>query len=266
MIRWADVEHLTAVYSSPTIPTLLISRILDKPIVWSPRGSLQRWRKSAKPFARKLWELICNVLIAPKKYILHVTSQQEAVASKQRIPNAEIRIIPNGVATSKELPARIWNPDGKLRLLYLGRLDHIKGIEDLLLALKQLDSDQISLTIYGTGISTCRRSLHVLVKNSGLSGSVSFKGHVDGKNRLTAFISSDVCVVPSFTENFGMVIAESLAHGVPVIASKGTPWKEIEKKGCGYWVDNSPESLTVSIKNELPEMGGNGRIMDAGLI
>jgi glycosyltransferase involved in cell wall biosynthesis len=64
-------------------------------------------------------------------------------------------------------------------------------------------------------------------------------------------------------ESFGMVVAEALAHGVPVIASRNTPWREMESKGCGLWVDNSPESLASSVNAirhlNLEEMGMKGR-------
>jgi glycosyltransferase involved in cell wall biosynthesis len=263
MIRDADVVHLTAVYSSPTIPTLLICGILNKPVVWSPRGSLQRWEKTTRPLAKRVWEYICNLLIRPDRCILHVTSTQEAVASNQRIPNAEIKVIPNGVDIPDVLPERTWKSGGRLRLLYLGRLHPIKGIENLLEALKQLGKESISLDIYGTGDGDYCNSLDEMVKSLNLSNDVLFKGHLDSKDKLTAFMSYDVCVVPSYSENFGMVVAESLAHGVPVIASKGTPWKDIEKYDCGYWVDNTPESLASSIKRlfsvNLLEMGMNGR-------
>jgi glycosyltransferase involved in cell wall biosynthesis len=70
-------------------------------------------------------------------------------------------------------------------------------------------------------------------------------------------------VVPSFTENFAIVVAEALAHGAAVIASTGTPWKEIERVGCGLWVANDPESLadTISKIDSMPiaEMGERGR-------
>lgn len=60
-----------------------------------------------------------------------------------------------------------------------------------------------------------------------------------------------------------MVVAEALAHAVPVLASRGTPWAEVEKYGCGLWVENTPESLAVALgeikSRELAEMGKRGR-------
>jgi glycosyltransferase involved in cell wall biosynthesis len=73
-----------------------------------------------------------------------------------------------------------------------------------------------------------------------------------------------VCVVPSFSENFGMVVAEALATGVPVIASTGAPWSEIERHGCGFSVENDPQSLVEAINRissvPLAAMGKKGRV------
>ena len=88
-------------------------------------------------------------------------------------------------------------------------------------------------------------------------------GSVTDQDKRMLFENSDVAVVPSFTENFGMVVAEALAHAVPVIASKGTPWQRLEETGAGLWVDNSPKSLARAIEQmsrmPLREMGENGR-------
>ena len=70
-------------------------------------------------------------------------------------------------------------------------------------------------------------------------------------------------VVPSFTESFSLVVAEALAHGVPVVASTGTPWSRLEQMECGLWVHNDPESLAKAIQRmkylPLRKMGNNGR-------
>jgi glycosyltransferase involved in cell wall biosynthesis len=57
--------------------------------------------------------------------------------------------------------------------------------------------------------------------------------------------------MPSHTENFGIVVLESLAQGTPVIASRGTPWKCLEDEKIGFWVENTPESLRQKIDEIL---------------
>ncbi len=173
-----------------------------------------------------------------------------------------MEIVENGVEIPNATPDRLWTPDGTLRLLFIGRLDPKKGIENLLRALKQLD-EKVNLVVCGTGDPDYASSLRMLVAELGLSGRVKFAGQVEGEAKSRAFWNADICVVPSHTENFAMVVAEALAHGVPVIASRGTPWKELVERQCGLWVENDPSSLVKAITEmrgrNLGQMGKNGR-------
>ena len=268
MIKWADVIHLTAVYSPPTIPTLLICKELKKPVIWSPRGALQRWDGTTRKAPKKIWETICNLLCDSPRVLLHVTSEEERLDSLKRIKEIEAVVIPNGVDINTINTSRRWKPEDKLRLIYFGRLHPIKGIENLLHALARLDND-VSLAIYGDEDRAYqkslayRKSLESLTNELSIKGRVQFHGWVNGEGKSSYFQEADVCIVPSFRENFCMVVVESLAQGVPVIVSKGAPWKQIEDVGCGLWVDNNPENLAHAIKRishmPLPEMGLKGR-------
>lgn len=265
MVRWADVVHLNYTYSVPTIPTLIACRLLRKPLVWSPHGALQathEWASTRRPSLKKIWEHVCSVLM-PRNCVLHVTSAEERTASLARLPAARSIEIPIGVDIPDIPPTRTWLPDGTLRLLFIGRLDPKKGIENLLMALGQLHDSTISLEICGSGDPRYTSKLAGLVDSLGLGRRVGFRGHVESELKSKAFLEADVCVIPSHTENFGIVVAEALAYGVPVIASRGTPWKDVESRGCGLWVDNSPESLANSIKAvrhlNIEEMGEKGR-------
>ncbi len=262
MIRWADAVHLTSAYSFSTLPTLLFCRLLRKPVVWSPRGQLQRWEGSTRPLFKRFWEIICNRLLNPRLSVLHVTSTNEADESHRRIARVRVEIVENGVEIPTETPDRLWTPVGTLRLLFIGRLDPKKGIENLLRALKQFD-EKVSLIVCGTGDPDYASSLRMLAAELGLSARVKFAGQVEGEAKSRAFWNADTCVVPSHTENFAMVVAEALAYGVPVIASRGTPWKELVERQCGLWVENDPSSLANAVTEmrgrNLGQMGKNGR-------
>ena len=262
-IHWADVVHLTAVYSFPTIPTLLACKILGKPVIWSPRGALQRWDGSTRLWAKSVWEWVCR-RVAPQRCILDVTSDEEAGASLDRFPGIETFVVPNGV----EIPEQVTHipGEGLLRLLYVGRLHPIKGIENLLSACKMLnDSSDIpwSLTIAGTGDPYYTEALRTRIAKLELVPQVQMVGEVIGTAKHQLFANTDITVMPSYTESFGMVVAEALAYGVPVAVSRGTPWKRVEGTGCGLWVANEPQSLAKAIKQmsrmPLREMGLRGR-------
>jgi glycosyltransferase involved in cell wall biosynthesis len=262
-IRQADVVHLMAVYSFPTIPTLLACRMIRKPVVWSPRGMLQRWEGTRKPRLKAVWERLCRVA-APKRLTLHVTSEQEAAESRQRMPGIDSIVIPNGI----EIPGAVQHVESnrELRLVYLGRIHPKKGIENLLEAYKMLNGNlgkTPSLTIAGDGEPRYADSIRARVEQLPLSRSVTMIGPVHGESKESLFQNADVVVVPSHTENFGLVVAEALARGVPVIASKGTPWKRVEEIGCGLWIDNDPQTLAAGIERiaamPLQAMGDRGR-------
>jgi glycosyltransferase involved in cell wall biosynthesis len=262
-VGWADVVHLHATFSFPTIPTLVAARVLNRPVVWTPHGALQRWRDSRRAAAKRAWERICRA-VAPAKLVLHATSDEEAVESLERFGDATAVVIPNGV----EAPARVERaaPNGRLRLGFIGRIEPIKGIENLLDACRLLSSrgsPAYSLTVAGFGHPAYEQSLHERVRASGLERDVEFVGEVRGDAKLAFFREADIVVVPSHTENFGLVVAEALAHGVPVVASRGTPWRRIEEKGCGLWVSNDPASLADAIQRlsrmPMAEMGERGR-------
>jgi len=260
-IKQSDIVHLTGVYSFTTIPTLFFCLINKKPIVWSPRGSLQDWTGTSKGLLKKYWVKFCNHLLLNIKCTIHTTVKEEKLESGKKITNASYAVIPNGV----ELPAQItkkYRSSQYLRLLFIGRLHEKKGIENLLRSFLLLKS-HVYLDIYGTGESRYVESLKKLTTQLGLEKLVTFYGHVVGEEKTKAFSRSDVCIVPSYTENFGMVIAEALSHNVPVIASKGTPWQGLVDHGCGLWVDNTPVALARAIENvfdmDLPLMGSQGR-------
>jgi glycosyltransferase involved in cell wall biosynthesis len=261
-VRWADVVHLAATYSFPTIPTLLACRLLGRPLVWSPRGGFLRWRGSRREPAKRAWETVCS-LLAPRRLVLHATSPAEAEACARRLPRARCAVVPNGV----DVPAHVGRvePNGALRLLFLGRLDPIKGLENLLSACRLLDESPAvpwTLTVAGGGDEAYVARLARLGGDLGRSR-VHFVGELDGAGKRRAFEAADVLLLPSHSESFGIVAAEALAHGVPVIASRGTPWRQLDAAGCGLWVDNSPPALAAAIRQArtlpLREMGQRGR-------
>jgi len=261
-MRWADVVHLTGVYNFPTFPTVFLGRLLNKPLIWSPRGALQRWEGSSRVGPKAVWDFLWYHTADRGELTMHVTSEQESHEVSARFPKLQMAMIPNGVDVPFDLNRVERN--GELRMLFIGRLDPKKGIEALLKACTLVDpAPPWRLAIAGWGepmyVSQLKEQIHAL----GLSGQVEMLGAVVSKEKKKLFECSDIALVPSYTENFAIVAAEALAHGVPVIASKGTPWSRLEEMKCGLWVDNDPESLASAIRSistmPLRDMGLRGR-------
>lgn len=262
-IRWSNVVHLTGVYSAPTIPTLVICRLLGRPVVWSARGSLQLWESRSRPALKSLWVRLAR-LATGFDTTLHVTSEQERNESLPQVGRMRVLLVANGVA----VPAGPGVPGKRgrgpaLRLLFIGRLHPIKAVENLIDAIRLIVRHDVLLSIYGEGDDPYESKLLERVRDARLSGHVQFKGRLREQDMEGVFAEHDVLVLPSHRENFGMVAAEALAHGIPVIASRGTPWRRLEEMGCGLWVENSPQGLSAAIQamgdQDLGRMGSAGR-------
>jgi glycosyltransferase involved in cell wall biosynthesis len=222
---------------------------------------LQEWAASPRRGSKAIWDILCR-LLAGRRTTIVAASGREAEAARKRFPRIPVKIVENGVA----VPERVTHRESAVfRILFLGRLHVIKGIENLIEACKLLKGrgDDFRLRIVGPSEPGYLESLKEQARRSGLGNTIEFLGPVDESVKEALFAESDVLVLPSFSENFGLVVAESLAHGVPVIVSDKTPWRSVEERGCGRWVPNDAKSLADAIQSmmaaERKTMGQRGR-------
>ena len=104
------------------------------------------------------------------------------------------------------------------------------------------------------------------VKELGFEDQFVFTGALNDDEKWAAYARADLFVLPTYSENFGIVVAEALWAGVPVITTKGTPWHELEERKCGWWIDVGVEPLVVALQDamllpddERIEMGERGK-------
>jgi glycosyltransferase involved in cell wall biosynthesis len=151
-------------------------------------------------------------------------------------------------------------------LLFLGRLHPVKNLEALIRAFVHAAPSDCHLRLVGPDEDNHRSTLVALIETLGASERVTISGPVYGAAKDREISQAHGVVLPSFTENFGAVVAEALAMGRPVIASTGTPWEALRTERCGWWVDPDLECLTKVIgvfcatsQDELGAMGERGR-------
>lgn len=95
---------------------------------------------------------------------------------------------------------------------------------------------------------------------------IQFAGPAYGEKRSMEYEQAGIFVLPTRNENFGVAVAEALAHGVPAIVTKGAPWSAIERHRCGWWIDHGVDPLTSALReamsqnpDQLAAMGERGR-------
>jgi glycosyltransferase involved in cell wall biosynthesis len=149
--------------------------------------------------------------------------------------------------------------------LFLSRLHPIKGVADLVHAWRNVRPHGWRLEIVGGGDTAYRRELESLVGASRLEGEIRIRDEVTDNEKWAIYAASDLFVLPSYSENFGVVVAEALGAGLPVITTKGTPWEDIARHDCGWWIDPGAESLASALRaatgrpqSALDEMGQRG--------
>jgi glycosyltransferase involved in cell wall biosynthesis len=80
---------------------------------------------------------------------------------------------------------------------------------------------------------------------------LSIEEPVYGDCKLDVMRTADIFVLPTLNENFGITVAEALAAGTPVIATKGSPWSGLEAEGCGWWIEHGVEPLATALRQSM---------------
>jgi glycosyltransferase involved in cell wall biosynthesis len=148
----------------------------------------------------------------------------------------------------------------------MSRIHPVKNLTGLLHAWKSLTPEVTAgwrLVIAGPDEAGHGQVVADLVLELGLRDSVELIGPVGEDSKAAVYQAADVFVLPSFSENFGVVVAEALAHGLPVIATTGTPWQELPRRGCGWWVRPDPQSLAGALAQVMGRSVEERRAMGA---
>lgn len=257
-----DLVHLQHIWTPYISIMAMAARKNGIPFIITPRGMLEPWI-----IARNQWKKELAMMLYQKKdlnraVVLHATAKMEEENIRRLGFTNNIAVIPNGIDLSN-LPPPITEYGSK-KMIFLSRIHQKKGIELLLEAWSEILPVEWTLEIAGDGD---QQYIESIIKKIGKldSKSVKFVGSKYGEEKWNFLKSADIFVLPSFSENFGIVVAEALAVGLPVITTKQTPWDELESRRCGWWIDLSLDNLVASLREAmhskpdvLNEMGQRG--------
>ena len=233
--------------------------------VVSPRGMLSTWALNFHKWKKRVAWAAYQGRDLRTTQMIHVTSSEEAAEVRKLQLRQPLTIIPNGV----EVPAVVdqqLTRDRPRTALFLSRIHPKKGVLELVTAWARVRPVHWRLIIAGPDDGGHRQTVESLVRSEGLIDHVQFIGSVADADKWELYSRADLFVLPTFSENFGIVVAEALAAGVPAITTKGAPWRALEEHACGWWIDVGVEALVQALREatSLSEtarrsMGARGR-------
>ena len=281
-----DLIHIHALWS-PVLHKVSNWAHRNKiPVVWSPHGMLTPWAMNNKKWKKRLgwwlyqrWDLV-------RADLLHATAESEFEDIRRMGLKNRVVVAPLGVNIDSRVE-RVERVDGEKVLLFVSRVQRKKGLLNLakawyILKLEtsnsKLQTSNWRVRIVGPDQEGHTQEVKAECARHGILDDWEFVGPKYGDELQREYANADLFVLPTYSENFGSVVIESLAHGVPVITTKGTPWRELEgihtpsliphpsSLKCGWWIDIGVEPLVNALREvisltdeERKFMGGRGR-------
>lgn len=243
-----DLVHLQHIWTPYISIMANAARKKGIPYIITPRGMLEPWIMDRNPWKKKLAMRLYQRKDLKKASLLHATAEMEAENIRRLGFTNPIAVIPNGIDLSNlPAPKTIY---GRKKVVFLSRIHPKKGIELLLEAWNQIQIADWTLEIAGDGEPDYIESIKKKIDSLALK-SVKLVGPKYGEEKWNFIKSADIFVLPTYSENFGIVVAEALAMGVPVITTQGTPWQELETFYCGWWIDLSLETLKEALTEAI---------------
>ena len=259
-----DLIDVQGVFSWATFANKKFYKIYKTPYIITPRGMLQTQALSHKKIKKYLFRILIENEHLHNARIIRTTSEIEAENVRKLGFKNPIAIIPNSVKISNLATEK---KKSSFTLLFLGRLHPLKGLKILIDVWSKLETKYSNweLKIAGIDQNNYEKYLRDYVKFKDLKN-VSFLGSVFGDDKELLYRNSDLFILPSYTENFGLVVAESLVQETPVITTLNTPWNILKQSNSGWHIPLNEKTMLKTIETamntspvDLRKMGKNGR-------
>jgi len=263
VIREVDVVHVHAVWEQVQHEAAVTALREGVPYVITPHGMLDPWSLEQKSVKKKLymaWRLRRNL---DRAAAIHFTSDMERDLTKPLGLRAVKIVVPNGIDLAEFDPLP---PAGTFRarypqfgdrpiVLFMGRLHPKKGLDLLIPAFARTAPKEAVLVIAGPGSREYVDKVHALIQRNGLGERTLLPGMLYGRDRIAALTDADLFVLPSYQENFGIAVIESLAAGTPVVISdRINICEQIANAAVGAVVPTDVSALSKELGNWLGDV------------
>lgn len=276
-VRRYDLVHVHGVFNFPSNAGAYAAMLRRVPYVVQPHGMLLRFRLRAyKPVQKRLSLALIEGVHMRRAAALLCTADQELQESRAVCPRVPGHVIPLPLDISQfaDLPSRAeaeakWPTiRGRRVVLFMSRLHHLKRLELLMdaMAIVCRALPDAVLLVAGDGDASYVEGLRRHASALGLDHAVVWAGFLNGTDKKLAFAAADVFALPSYSENFAVVVAEAMACGVPCVVTPGVAiCNEIRNAAAGIVVDPEAGALADAImcilidREHARQMGANAR-------
>lgn len=238
--------------------------------VISPHGALAPWALAWHPWRKRIARAVFQQRLLGAAAGLIAAAEPERGHIRAVVPRVPIAIIPNGVDIPAMLAPAV--PRSERTLLFLSRLHPVKNLPALISAWRRVlatpDLCDWHLRIVGPDEDGHAQVLRPLIKALGPAARITLEGAAADAQKTAIFAGADAFILPSLSENFGIVVAEALAQGLPAITTTGTPWADLPAAGAGWHCAPDVPALAQTLlaalslpPAALQAMGARGRAL-----
>ena len=250
-IKQYDLIHIHGIWSPKLHKVAAACRNVDVPYIIAPRGMLEPWSLNQKWLKKRIVRWLYQDRDLKHAAALHATAASEEAQFRALGFNQTVIISPNGVNLPTAPSCAAGPQNSPHRALFVSRMHKKKGVLELVEAWSRVKPKDWVCELVYTMNSDEERSYEQQVKSRvhelGLNSQFIFTGALDDDAKWSAYYRANLFILPTYSENFGIVVAEALWAGVPVITTKGTPWKDLVCYNCGWWID-LPAADEVEVK------------------
>ena len=276
-IKEFDLLHIHYLFTYPSTVAAYYARKCAIPYILRPAGMLGPACLKKSALRKKIYMQLFEKRNLESAAAIHFTSEKERnEAACLRLNNRNI-LVPNcidlqdfkGLSTLKGKFRKQYPRIGQRKIiLFLSRLDPIKGLDLLIPALKILKEQHkdFYFVLAGAGRNDYQEQLKIDIGVAGLTDSVLFAGFLEGEAKYALLADADIFVLSSYHENFGIAAAEAMASGLPVaISDQVSIYKLVEEYQAGLTFGLNSRQIALSLEKLLTDkelclkMGKNGR-------
>lgn len=270
-----EIVHIHSIYKFHVAAASFFCRKYNVPYIIRPHGTLDPFIQKKGGFKKNLYAFFIenkNMKMADK---IHYTAEEEFVLAKPYVKHSRKMIVPNGinlndylVSTNRDsLEKKYPELKNKKVILFFSRLHFKKGLDILIDAYSHLLNTQSNLHLLIVGPDNENYSIEILkwAEEKKIKDKITLAGMLSGKEKIEVLKESDVFVLPSYSENFGISVVEAMICKTPVVISNNINiWREIEEHNAGLVVNCDAIEVSNAIKNVLnnkslsDELSSNG--------